>query len=131
MAAISAGKAAGDLAALDARMPRKKTTVPAPPKKMELVQMYQMVKAAESQPAVEPKKVEVAGPCKTRQQLNAQRQNARRAKEKAHQRGPKLPSEPKPKVAPAATPGRVLDAVAEVWARKKAKLAAASLATAT
>ena len=61
------------------------------------------------------------------QQLNAQRQNVRRARAKAAERTPadKSSCAKKGKGAPPpAQEGRILEAVAEFWARKKAKAAA-------
>ena len=73
--------------------------------------------------------------CYTAQQLNSQKQNERRAKEKARlaeaekrRRGFEevqlpAPSAKKQKIATVSKPGRVLDTVAEFWERKKARLA--------
>ena len=63
----------------------------------------------------------------TEQQLNSKKQNARRAKEKAEVRAlaAKTPGTASTKSAPPpAQEGRILEAVADFWARKKARAAA-------
>ena len=59
--------------------------------------------------------------------MNAQKQNARRAKLKAAEKAPAAKSTSARKAKgtpPPAQEGRILEAVAEFWARKKAKAAA-------
>ena len=57
----------------------------------------------------------------TAQQLNSQKQNARRAKLKAVNKNVAAPKVKEQTAAP--QEGRILEAVADFWARKKAKAA--------
>ena len=87
--------------------------------KPDMAEMWRLVKAAEA-PKEEPKKLAVAKEYRTPQQLNAQRQNIRRAREKAQAKSAN-PRETSLKTASGSK--RVLDTVAEFWARKQARLA--------
>ena len=89
-------------------------------KKRTFAEMWKEVKDLEA-PRKELRKLAVAGAYRTPQQLNAQKQNERRAREKADAKKHSLQSATH-SAAPVATK-RVLDTVAEFWARKQARLA--------
>ena len=84
---------------------------------------WQKLKELEA-PKKEQSRFAIAGVHRTPQQLNAQRQNVRRAREKA---AAKVQSQPGVSFQPApVATTRVLDTVAEFWARKQARLASSA-----